>query len=142
MTLIKWKPRQLSINEFDQMISNIFNDGWNINSYKGTNLPAVDILEDKTKFELKADFPGFERKNISLSVEDGVLKLAAVQNNNDADSSYTINERREGNIERSFTLPDSVLPEKISAKYKNGTLLINIPKAKEVKPEVNKIKIN
>ncbi len=141
MTLIKWKPRHLSINDFDQMINNIFNDGWNINSYKTNDLPAVDILEDKTKFELKADFPGFERKNISLSVEDGLLKLAAVQKN-DADSNYTINERRSGNIERSFTLPDSVLPEKISAKYKNGTLLINIPKAKEIKPEVNKIKIN
>ena len=70
-----------------------------------------------------------------------MLKLAAVQNN-DAESNYTINERRSGNFERSFTLPDSVLPEKISAKYKNGTLLINIPKAKEIKPEVNKIKIN
>ena len=30
MTLIKWKPRQLSINDFDQMINNIFNDGWNM----------------------------------------------------------------------------------------------------------------
>ena len=141
MTLIKWKPRNLSINDFDQMINNIFNDGWNINSYKTNDLPAVDILEDKTKFELKADFPGFEKKNISLSVENGLLKLAAAQNN-DADSNYTINERRSGNFERSFTLPDSVLPEKISAKYKNGTLLINIPKAKEIKPEVSKIKIN
>ena len=141
MTLIKWKPRQLSINDFDQMINNIFNDGWNINSQETKDLPAVDILEDKTRYELKADLPGFERKNINVSVEDGLLKLAAVQNN-DAESNYTINERRSGNFERSFTLPDSVLPEKISAKYKNGTLLINIPKAKEIKPEVNKIKIN
>ena len=141
MTLIKWKPRQLSINDFDQMINNIFNDGWNINSYETNDLPAVDIIEDKTRYELKADFPGFERKNINVSVENGLLKLAAAQNN-DAESNYTINERRSGNFERSSTLPDSVLPEKISAKYKNGTLLINIPKAKEIKPEVNKIKIN
>jgi len=142
MTLIKWKPRQLSINEFDQMINNIFNDGWNINTHKSNQLPAVDITEYDSKFELKADFPGFEKKNINLSIENDVLKLSAIQGNDNKEISYTINERQSDNIERSFALPESVLTEKISAKYKNGMLLVNIPKAEEVKPEVKKIKIN
>ena len=142
MTLIKWKPRQLSINEFDQMINNIFNDDWNINTHKSNQLPAVDITEYDSKFELKADFPGFEKKNINLSIENDVLKLSAIQGNDNKEISYTINERQSDNIERSFTLPESVLTEKISAKYKNGMLLVNIPKAEEVKPEVKKIKIN
>ena len=70
MTLIKWKPRQLSINEFDQMINNIFNDGWNLNTHRANHLPAVDIVEDKDRFVLSADFPGFDKKNINLSIED------------------------------------------------------------------------
>ena len=61
MTLIKWKPKQLTINEFDQMINNIFNDGWNFNSQNTSQLPAVDIVENKDKFILSADFPGFEK---------------------------------------------------------------------------------
>ena len=77
MTLIKWKPRQLSINEFDNMINNIFNDGWNIETYKTKDLPAVDIVEDDEKFVLKADFPGFEKKDIDLAVENDVLKISA-----------------------------------------------------------------
>ena len=142
MTLIKWKPRQLSINEFDQMINNIFNDGWNLNTHRANHLPAVDIVEDKDKFVLSADFPGFDKKNINLSIEDGVLKLSAMQNDEQSETSYTIKERQSTNIERSFTLPESILEGKISAKYKNGTLQVSIPKAEEVKHEVNKIKIN
>ena len=49
MTLIKWKPRHLSINDFDQMINNIFNDGWNINSYK-TNYKFVQKMFDFVLF--------------------------------------------------------------------------------------------
>ena len=45
-------------------------------------------------------------------------------------------------MERSFTLPESILEKKIDAKFKNGMLQINIPKAEEVKPDVQKIKIS
>ena len=82
MTLIKWKPKQLSINEFDQMINNIFNDNLDINTHNTSPLPAADITEDKDSYLLKADFPGFDKKNIDLSIEDGVLKLSAMQDDN------------------------------------------------------------
>ena len=50
MTLIKWKPNQLSLNEFDRMINDIFNDGWNFSALNQNQSPAVDIVEDKDKF--------------------------------------------------------------------------------------------
>tara|TARA_B100000676_G_scaffold58636_1_gene57806 strand:+ start:250 stop:678 length:429 start_codon:yes stop_codon:yes gene_type:complete len=142
MTLIKWKPRQLSINEFDNMINNIFNDGWNIETYKTKDLPAVDIVENDDKFVLKADFPGFEKKDIDLAVENDVLKISATHSKKENDITYTIRERQTKELERSFTLPESVIANKISAKFKNGMLVINIPKAKEEKAAVQNIKIN
>ena len=142
MTLIKWKPRQLSINEFDNMINNIFNDGWNIETYKTKDLPAVDIVENDDKFVLKADFPGFEKKDINLAVENDVLKISATHSKKENDITYTIRERQTSELERSFTLPESVIANKISAKFKNGMLVINIPKAKEKKAAVQNIKIN
>jgi len=142
MTLIKWKPRQLSINEFDNMINNIFNDGWNIETYKTKDLPAVDIVENDEKFVLKADFPGFEKKDINLAVENDVLKISATHSKKENDITYTIRERQTSELERSFTLPESVIANKISAKFKNGMLVINIPKAKEEKAAVQNIKIN
>ena len=60
MTLIKWKPNQLSLNEFDRMINDVFNDGWNFSALNHNQSPAVDIVEDKDEFVLSADFPGFE----------------------------------------------------------------------------------
>ena len=142
MTLIKWKPRQLSINEFDNMINNIFNDGWNIETYKTKDLPAVDIVENDDKFVLKADFPGFEKKDIDLAVENDVLKISATHSKKENDITYTIRERQTKELERSFALPESVIANKISAKFKNGMLVINIPKAKEKKAAVQNIKIN
>ena len=142
MTLIKWKPKQLSINEFDQMINNIFNDNLDINTHNTSPLPAADITEDKDSYLLKADFPGFDKKNIDLSIEDGVLKLSAIQDDNQLDTSYTLKERQSTKMERSFVLPESILENKIKAIFKNGVLQINIPKEEEVKPNVLKIKIN
>ena len=142
MTLIKWKPRQLSINEFDNMINNIFNDGWNIETYKTKDLPAVDIVENDDKFVLKADFPGFEKKDIDLAVENDVLKISATHSKKENNITYTIRERQTKELERSFALPESVIANKISAKFKNGMLVINIPKAKEKKAAVQNIKIN
>ena len=142
MTLIKWKPRQLSINEFDNMINNIFNDGWNLGTYKTKDLPAVDIVEDNEKFVLKADFPGFEKKDIDLAVENDVLKISATHSKKENDMNYTIRERQTRELERSFTLPESVITDKIGAKFKNGMLVIDIPKAKEKKAAVQNIKIN
>ena len=143
MTLIKWKPNQLSLNEFDRMINDIFNDGWNFSALNNNQYPAVDIVEDKDKFVLSADFPGFEKKNINLNVEDGVLKLSAQKDDkNVSDGSFKIQERQASTIQRSFTLPDIILEDKISAKYKNGTLQVSLPKAEEVKAESHSIKIS
>ena len=61
--------------------------------------------------------------------------------NKSNDGAYRIRERRAGSFSRSFTLPENVLADDISAKFKNGTLSVTIPKAEEVKPDVRQIKI-
>ena len=125
------------------MINDIFNDGWNFSALNHNQSPAVDIVEDKDNFVLSADIPGFEKKNINLNIEDGVLKLSAQKDDkNVSDASFKIQERQASTIQRSFTLQDIILEDKISAKYKNGTLQVSLPKAEEVKPESRSIKIN
>lgn len=142
MTLIKWKPNNMLMNDFDHMIDRMFNDGWN---YKSNNsyMPSVDIEENNDEFILKADFPGFDKKNIELSIDNGVLNLSAKQNSEYSESNkFTIKERNDSSFQRSFTLPDYINVDKITAKYKNGTLEVNIPKKDEVKPSTQKIKIS
>ena len=142
MTLVKWVPRNTLINDFDSMLDGIFNDGWN-RSIISSNNPSVDIIENENEFELTADLPGLDKKNVNLSIQEGVLKLTADQKtNNDSKDAYWLRERYSKTYDRSFTLPNNVVEEKINASFKNGSLKVILPKEEEVKPIVKKIKIS
>ena len=145
MTLVKWTPTRSLITDFDRMMDNIFNDGWNVMPSYRSHSPAVDIAEDEKEFTLTADFPGFTKKDVGIEVNDGVLTLKAnreIDNESNDDGFYRIRERRYGSFSRSFTLPKNVLEDNINAKFKNGSLTVSLPKVEEVKPEVRQIKIS
>ena len=142
MTLVKWIPRNSLINDFDNMLDTMFNDGWNRSLIKNNNL-SVDIIEKENEFELTADLPGFDKKEINLSIQDKVLSLIANhKSSSDSKESYRLRERNSKSFNRSFTLPENIIEEKINAKFKNGSLKIILPKVEEIEPEIKKIKIS
>lgn len=142
MTLVKWIPRNSLINDFDNMLDTMFNDGWNRSLIKNNNL-SVDIIEKENEFELTADLPGFDKKEINLSIQDKVLSLIANhKSSSDSKESYRLRERNSKSFNRSFTLPENVIEEKINAKFKNGSLKIILPKVEKTEPEIKKIKIS
>ena len=142
MTLVKWIPRKSLINDFDNMLDTMFNDGWNRSLIKNNNL-SVDIIEKENEFELTADLPGFEKKEINLSIQDKVLSLIANhKSSSDSKESYRLRERNSKSFNRSFTLPENVIEEKINAKFKNGSLKVILPKVEKIEPERKKIKIS
>ncbi len=79
MTLVKLQPSHSLVSDFDQMINSIFNDGWNDLATRQTNLIPVDITENEKEFILSADLPGFDKKDVSLKVEENQLRLTADQ---------------------------------------------------------------
>ena len=142
MTLVKWIPRTSLINDFDNMLDTMFNDGWNRSLIKNNNL-SVDIIEKENEFELTADLPGFDKKEINISIQDKVLSLIANhKSSSDSKESYRLRERNSKSFNRSFTLPENVIEEKINAKFKNGSLKIILPKVEKIEPEIKKIKIS
>ena len=142
MTLVKWIPRNSLINDFDNMLDTMFNDGWNRSLIKNNNL-SVDIIEKENEFELTADLPGFDKKEINLSIQDKVLSLIANhKSSSDSKESYRLRERNSKSFNRSFTLPENVIEEKMNAKLKNGSLKVILPKAEKIEPEIKKIKIS
>jgi len=142
MTLVKWIPSKSLINDFDNMLDTMFNDGWNRSLIKNNNL-SVDIIEKENEFELTADLPGFDKKEINLSIQDKVLSLIANhKSSSDSKESYRLRERNSKSFNRSFTLPENVIEEKINAKFKNGSLKIILPKVEKIEPEIKKIKIS
>ena len=142
MTLVKWIPRKSLINDFDNMLDTMFNDGWNGSLIRNNNL-SVDIIEKENEFELTADLPGFEKKEINLSIQDKVLSLIANhKSSSDSKESYRLRERNSKSFNRSFTLPENVIEEKMNATFKNGSLKVILPKAERIEPEIKKIKIS
>ena len=93
-------------------------------------VPAVDIVEEKDRFVLRADVPGVDPKDIDVSMDSGVLSVSGERKSeteSDADGVRRI-ERFSGRFYRRFTLPDTADAENISARSQNGILEVSIPK--------------
>lgn len=97
-------------------------------------VPAVDIIEEKTRFVLRADVPGVNPEDIDVSMDNGILSLSgerqALSDENEAGVQRI--ERATGRFYRRFTLPESVDAEAITARCQNGILEVAVPKAPEV----------
>jgi len=98
-------------------------------------IPAVDILEEKDRFVLRADVPGVEPDDIDVSMDSGVLNVSgerrAVPRADDAGVQRI--ERATGRFFRHFTLPETADAEGITAKCTNGILEVSIPKMPEIR---------
>jgi HSP20 family protein len=97
-------------------------------------VPAVDIVEEKDKFVLKADVPGVEPAEIEVSMDAGVLSVSGERRSETTDESDGLKrvERISGKFYRRFSLPETADAEGIAAKSNNGILEVTIPKLPEV----------
>tara|TARA_R110002020_G_scaffold32448_4_gene99835 strand:- start:5973 stop:6509 length:537 start_codon:yes stop_codon:yes gene_type:complete len=92
--------------------------------------PAVDVVERDDAYEITADMPGMDDKNIDVSLANGGLTIHGEKREDSTDESvdHYIRERRYGAFERRFALPEDVNADKIQASYANGVLRVTLPK--------------
>lgn len=97
-------------------------------------LPAVDIIDEESRFLLRADVPGVDLADIDVSMDGNVLTVSGVRHaeKRDADSGVQRVERSTGRFVRRFTLPETADAEHITAKSSNGVLEVVIPKLEEI----------
>lgn len=97
-------------------------------------VPAVDIVEEKERFVLRADVPGVDPADIEVSMDAGVLSIAGQrhQEARDEDAGLQRMERASGRFFRRFSLPDTADAENIKAHCRNGILEVSIPKQPQV----------
>lgn len=105
--------------------------------------PDVNIGESDGEYEITAELPGLEEKDIELSISDGVLTLKGEKKaeREDKHKDYHLTERRFGAFRRSFTLPKGVDEHKVAAKFAKGVLTVTLPKSAEAKQRQKKIQI-
>ena len=144
MQLIPWRPRALTPwPDWDRMMEEFEQPFGLLAGREGRWWPAVDIDEDDKSVTIKADLPDMDRKDIDLSVENGCLTLHGERKAEKEEKGKTHRrmERSYGMFERTFALPENIDSDHISADYKNGVLLVTMPKT-EVEPEKAKRTIN
>lgn len=95
--------------------------------------PAIDIAEKKDAFEITAEVPGMEEKDIEVKLSNGgiFIKGEKKSDREEKDKNYYLSERSYGSFDRYFTLPAGVDAERISASFKNGILTVTLPKTPE-----------
>jgi len=135
MSIIKYNPQSLFYAAKDEMdkvfdvmmktypfrlIENV-SDNWQ---------PQVDVIEKTSSYVVTADIPGVSPKDIKISVEHNTVTIQGEKKIefNENDKNYKRAERYSGSFYRQFSLPSNIDEAKISAKVKNGVLILEIPK--------------
>jgi HSP20 family protein len=105
--------------------------------------PAVDVVEKEKVFEIRAELPGMDEKNIEVKFANGGLTIKGEKHEEKEEKKqdYYLHERKFGSFERSFALPDGVDPEKIEASFKRGILTVILPKKPEAIKAEKKIEV-
>ncbi len=123
-------PRRRDFDLFDEMFRDpFFNEG-------ESKLMKTDIKEKKDKYIIDIDLPGYEKEGIKIEIQDGYLTVHASINkeeNDEEKGKYVRKERYAGECSRNFYVGDNIKEEDVKAKFKNGTLTLEIPKKEERK---------
>lgn len=122
MTIIKWKPFADVERFFEDFPTPSFKE-------LGSDL-AVDVYEEGNNVIAKMNVPGVDPEKINVTVENNNLSVSGAheEEKEEKRKHYYHKEIRKGSFERTVPLPHAVLKDKVSAEYKNGTLIITLPK--------------
>ena len=148
MTIARFSPFN-EVAVLQNRLNSIFNDfarptasGENESLAAGSFVPPVDIYEDAKKLSLRLEVPGIRPEDVDLRVENNTLTVRGERSfaKDEKEQNYHRIERRFGSFVRSFTLPQTVDTESVSANYEHGVLTIELPKKAAAQPK--QIKVN
>ena len=103
---------------------------------RSTHPLKCDIYEKDDKYYVLVDLPGFDKKDIEVSLKSGYLEINASRKEESDDKNYLRRERRLFDVSRTFYL-GRVDDENVLASYKDGVLEVVVSKEKD-----NKINID
>ena len=131
---------------FDQMVETQFPDitkSVGVKPYAGSAYPKVNVYEYDDKVGIVAEIPGLNKKQLEVSVEDGVLTISGDKHSafeNDG-AKVLRKELKESSFRRSFELGELLDGDNISANFKDGILSVSVPKIEPEKPKKHTDKI-
>lgn len=146
MQLVRWEPLT-NFNNLHSLFNELFDEKIDRSSAQPSITkwyPAVDVLESKDAYLIRAELPGAKKEDIKVEVKDGKLVLSGERKAEKPAEGveYRHTERVATSFWRSFSLPETAKPEGIEATYKDGILEVRVPKAEEAKPRQIEISVH
>jgi len=116
---------------------------WRFESSFNLAAPAIDVSEDEKAYNISAELPGLEAKDLDVSIlgDTLVIKGEKQQEKEQKDKNYYVTERAYGSFQRAFAIPDRVARDKIAADLSKGVLTLTLPKTVEAQEPAKKIEI-
>ena len=135
--LVKNNGRDLDV--FDDVFDSFFKPMFYEEKF---NTMKTDIRENENAYLMDVEIPGFDKKDIAVSLENGYLTISATKKECDKSDKRENYIRRERNcsLSRSYYVGD-VKEEAVKAKYENGVLTVEIPKEQPKLPTTHSISI-
>lgn len=123
---------------FPSLMSEFLKPDWfgGMDNYKN-DVPAVNIKENETDFELELAVPGRKKEDFHIEVDENVLTISSEskKEENVTEENYTRREFAYSSFKRAFTLPETIDEGNIKANYDNGILKFTLPKKEEALPK-------
>jgi len=129
---------------FSNLIDRFFNDSLARSGGSSYSfVPKVDIIENEKAYEISVAVPGLTKEDFKIDLNDNFLTISGERkfSKEKKENNLHVVETQYGNFSRSFSLPENVDANKITAAYTNGILEITIPKD-EKKVLKTTIKVN
>jgi HSP20 family protein len=105
--------------------------------------PLVDVTEDEKEFLIKAELPEVPKEHVKVTVENRTLRITGERKMEKEEKGRKVHriERAYGLFERAFTLPEGTQEEKVTAEYKDGLLMVHLPKDGATRPAAMEVKV-
>jgi len=143
MNITKWQnPFLNELLNIRKTFKDLIDDDFLKREPNNSHMPLIEVYEKDDKVCVEAELPGMKKDDISIEIDDGVLKIAGKveENKEKKDDGYFYSERKYGSFVRSFEVPASLKDEDVEAEYKDGILMVKFPKAQKAK-EIKKIAV-
>jgi HSP20 family protein len=131
-TVVKWSPFR-ELDSMERRMRRLFEDA----GVAPALLPASDVYETETEFVVELEVPGFEEKELGITLTDHqlVVKGERTETKEQREKTYRLHERLEREFERRFALPPDADLEHVEAKFAKGVLEVRAPKRKDSAPK-------
>ncbi len=143
MKIAKYIPRNMEqsfpVNNLDEVLNDLM--GWNKGGIMRSWAPDVDIAENHDSYEIHAELPGMREEDINITLNNNVLTVSGEKKREvkEEKDNFVRVERSYGKFERSFSLPNNIVADRVSANYADGVLRVTLPKAEEAKSRTIKV---